>query len=151
MSQDQYNRMSLEGLLLESAKAEASGVFIQTELDPLWLERGGRFAIRGYSIFKVAVPLAAALLMAFGLSWIGRTSTTTDVTSSYPIASSDCPGLDSTEFTLASFSTCVTGPNGSIASSECLCADFDRDGDVDLLDFGRLQLEVDSPSAANPT
>jgi len=141
--------MSLEGQLLESARAESAGVFIQTELDPLWLYRGRRFAIRGFSIFKVAVPLAAALLMAVGLSWVGRTSAPDDVPSNLQMASSDCPGLDSTEFTLASFSSCVTGPNGSITSSECLCADLDRDGDVDLLDFGRLQLQVDTTSAAN--
>ncbi len=40
------------------------------------------------------------------------------------------------------WSACFTGPGGGVPSDVCLAADFDADGDVDLADFGHLELTL---------
>ncbi|NOT02177.1 MAG: hypothetical protein HOP29_16325 [Phycisphaerales bacterium] len=42
-------------------------------------------------------------------------------------------------FDYESFAACQTGPGGG-TTADCICADFDGDDDVDLLDFQVLQL-----------
>ncbi len=39
----------------------------------------------------------------------------------------------------AGFLLCRTGPGGGPISDHCTCADFDNDGDVDLIDWAELQ------------
>jgi hypothetical protein len=52
-------------------------------------------------------------------------------------------------FDYAGFFECVTGPVGPVDppayGSECRCFDSDEDGDIDLIDFGALQLHFNAP------
>jgi hypothetical protein len=40
---------------------------------------------------------------------------------------------------IRSFTDCADGPDNLVAPAECVCSDFDGDGDIDLRDFGYLQ------------
>lgn len=43
------------------------------------------------------------------------------------------------------FSACLLGPDGGIDASPCLCFDVDRDGNVTLGDYARLQAGFTGP------
>ena len=42
---------------------------------------------------------------------------------------------------IRSFTDCADGPGSPFAPAECVCSDFDGDGDIDLRDFAGLQIE----------
>ena len=48
-------------------------------------------------------------------------------------------------FDFDAFGACVTGPGAGLPESGCACFDFDSDGDVDLIDWGGLQLAYTGP------
>ena len=43
-------------------------------------------------------------------------------------------------FDFDAYTECVTGPSGETPTPECVCFDFDGDDDVDLIDWGSLQV-----------
>jgi len=45
----------------------------------------------------------------------------------------------------AGYLLCRTGPGGGPLTEHCACADFDSDGDVDLIDFATLQRLLSGP------
>lgn len=60
----------------------------------------------------------------------------------FPLAASDC-NVDGIVdlYDYVPFVDCVTGPDSGSVSAGCTCADQDQDGDVDLSDWGALQME----------
>lgn len=48
-------------------------------------------------------------------------------------------------FDFADFIDCTSGPGGGLPEPDCACVDFDADEDVDLLDFGGLQVRITGP------
>lgn len=42
---------------------------------------------------------------------------------------------------IRSFVHCADGPGSPLAPAECVCSDFDGDGDIDLRDFAGLQVQ----------
>jgi hypothetical protein len=137
MKPKQHNSESIEQLLAEAAELERAGVFNRTpvKVDSLMAasnRRGGWFSHR----VKVALQMAACLALVMGGAWLwqmaGRTGT-------QQVASN---GLHQPVpvVNMISLTRCITGPADLALSSECATVDFDADGDVDLADFGRIQL-----------
>lgn len=152
MSRKRYNSADLETLLAVSHEAELAGVSTRTVVDVDELTR--RFSASGayprevpvdrwhvVSFLRVAVPLAACLAIVVGLERLdGPVATRRSDTSILVQSDLDCLESGSAPWTsLASFAGCLSGPGQPISTAECACADLDRDGDVDLLDYGRFQ------------
>ena len=58
------------------------------------------------------------------------------------VAAGDLNGdMDVDVFDLPFFNACYTGPD-TVVAPDCSCADLDNDADVDLIDFGQLQIGV---------
>lgn len=152
MSRKRYNLVDVEALLAISHEADAAGVSSRTLVDVD--ELTGRLATltqdpceapadrwRVVSLIRAAVPLAACLAIVVGLGRLGApvAAPLSDTARLVP-SDRDCLGLGTVRWvSLASFAGCLTGPGQPISAIECACADLDRDGDVDLLDYGEFQ------------
>ena len=152
MSHKRYNPADIESLMASSHEAEAAGISTRTVVDVDELAR--HLAASGavphdvpadrwlvVSFLRVAGPLAACLAIVVGLERLdGPVVTPRPNTSSLVRSELDCIGSGTDQWaSLVSFAGCLTGPGQPITLDECDCADLDRDGDVDLLDYGRFQ------------
>lgn len=153
MSFDRYSSHDIEALLALDHEAGEAGVSNRTPIavddlvgQPVEERHGSRVArsaeFKFARFLRAAVPLAACLTIVVGLKQLESPSAIPLSNSSgYSPADSDCTGLDPVPWaSLASFSACLSGPGQPIPSTDCICADLDQDGDVDLLDYGRYQL-----------
>lgn len=153
MSRKHYNPADVEALLAISREAQEAGVSNRTVVDVDELTRRFAAAVaypreapadrwRVVSFLRAAaVPLAACLVIVVGLARLGGpVATPLADTSSLAQSELDCHGSGTVQWvSLASFAGCLTGPGQPISTAECACADLDRDGDVDLVDYGRFQ------------
>ena len=60
----------------------------------------------------------------------------------FPLAPTDCNadgGVDLLDY--GDVEPCLSGPHGGLAFPDCNCFDLDNDGDVDLSDVARFQVE----------
>jgi len=134
---------SIEAGLAELSDAQRAGLFHPTRLDRSWLVDPGtttashrpgwlRFMSRGRT-----VAAAAVLFLAFTV-WTGmfvwQLSSMRGVESATPLTL-----LEGRPSRTAQFVTCLDGPVAD-GKSECRDLDRDHDGDVDLADFGSLQI-----------
>ncbi len=55
-----------------------------------------------------------------------------------PVGDCDSDGIVGWD-DIHTFSGCADGPGNPFAPAECVCSDFDFDGDIDLRDFAALQ------------
>jgi len=127
-------KYDLEALIEELAVAERSGVFAKTP-QPVAASK----VRAGQSSFFLVSPrwaIAAALLMAAGVWTFMFRSNLSDVRERARMANA-ARSMD-LQMALAS---CSGGPGGTL-SVACERVDFDRDGDVDLLDIGTFQRDL---------
>lgn len=139
MNHDQIQPDPMEVALGRLEAAEQAGVFHKTDVDAARLLRSDNhvtqidFARRVKRILPFA---AAAMLVAgvWGTMWnteLGRLRT-----QKLAMMENDCDG---------SFLKCFQGLRNS--ESVCRTYDYDRDGDVDLADYGTYQMSCDGPVA----
>lgn len=152
MSRKRYNPVDVEALLAISHEADVAGVSSRTLVDVDELT-GPLAALtrdpceapdnrwRVVSLIRAAVPLAACLAIVVGLGRLGDPDAAPlSDTASLVQSDRDCLGSGTVPWvSLASFAGCLSGPGQPISTAECACADLDRDGDVDLLDYGEFQ------------
>ena len=132
----------LELLIAETRLAGHAGVFRQTELDMASLLETPRPSrlVRFYERAVVGLPIAACLAIVVGIATMKPESA--NVTKPTPLATLSHPATGQAKYELCSMdiiAQCVAGPN-TPAVGECMCADLDSDGDVDLRDLGSYQL-----------
>ena len=152
MSRKHYNPADVEALLAISREAQEAGVSNRTVVDVDELTRRFAAAVaypreapadrwRVVSFLRAAVPLAACLAIVVGLGRLGSPVTIPRSDTSVLVQSDlDCLESGTLQWaSLASFAGCLSGPGQPISTAECDCADLDRDGDVDLVDYGRFQ------------
>ncbi len=64
----------------------------------------------------------------------------------FGLAAGDCNDDGSVNlFDFVELNACFSGPGGGLTEPGCACLDFDRDDDVDILDFGRIQSGFTGP------
>ncbi len=152
MSRKRYNPADVEILLAISHEAEVVGVSSRTVVDVDELTRplaalmcnpcdGPSDRWRFVHLIRAAVPLAACLAIVVGLGRLGDPlAAPLSDTAGLAQSDRDCLGSGTVPWiSLASFAGCLSGPGQPISTAECACADLDRDGDVDLLDYGEFQ------------
>lgn len=139
MSHDQFHPDPMEAALGRLETAERAGVFHRTDVDVATLLRSANdlapisFARR----IKRVLPFAAAAVLVAGV-WgtMWDTELNRLRTQKLAMVENDCDG---------SFLTCFQGLRSS--QSVCRTYDYDRDGDVDLADYGTYQMSCDGPVA----
>jgi len=127
-------KYDLEALVDELAQAEQCGVFARTP-QPVMTPRV-RSGHSGFFLVSPRWAIAAALLLAAGVWTFMFQSNLSDVRERARVANA-ARSMD-LQMALAS---CSGGPGGPL-SQACERVDFDRDGDVDLLDIGTFQRDL---------
>ena len=151
MNPQSHNLDPIEQIMLEADQAGQAGVFRRTPVDAgSLLARGPAVRaswFRRHHHALVGLPVAAclALVTVLGTLHYGG-GPASDMT---PVAVNQAAGPGSFD-AVASQPTlnrqaevlfsCFTGPGQGPIPSECSSADYDGDGDVDLVDFGEFQL-----------
>jgi len=132
---------AVERMLAEAQELEQAGVFRTTPVDVAALVRSTaprrRFGLtrRVY----VWLEVAACLALVVGLTAVWRQGAgpsgapVIDNTSTIVMGPAQCRGMET-------MTHCFSGPAGAPPTNECICVDFDGDGDVDLADYGEFQL-----------
>ena len=144
MTEPRRQPEDLEGLLAELQQLEEAGVFRRTPVSPTTLVGGSAGPVRRpwHRVF-VGLQVAASVALIVGVASLwrpDRDSGTPMVMK--PVSPSDVASTV-TEVRCGRLETlthCFTGPGMLDMHSECRCVDFDRDGDVDLADYGAFQL-----------
>lgn len=134
---------AFEVVLARVEAAHRAGVFNTTPIDATALLRQSNHmgSIGFVRTMKRVIPFAAAAILVVGV-WGTMWSTQLGKIRGQKLAlvngamENDCDG---------SFLKCFQGPR----STEVICRtyDYDRDGDVDLADFGTYQMDCDGPVA----
>ncbi len=143
MSRNATDNTKLELLIAEARAAEKAGVFSRTPMDVAALIQQPETSrwIRVYERALVALPLAACLALVVGIASMMGGPAGPDIATTPMVSPAAAPsnGPCSPDVIAA----CLAGPNMAV-SDECRCADFDADGDVDLLDLSSYQKQVAS-------
>lgn len=139
MRTDQFQHDPFESALRRVEAAEKADVFRRSPVDADALLRGAS-SLSPLSFTRRAkriVPFAAAAMLVVGV-WGTMWNTQLGKLRSQKLAmvESDCDG---------SFLKCFQGPSNQNAI--CGTYDYDRDGDIDLADFGTYQKTCDGPVA----
>ena len=150
MDHQPHNLDPIEQMLLEADRADQAGVFGRTSLDVSALV-GGRPAaaaswFRRHRQALVGLPVAACLGFVAVVGTLRYAGGTASDAPQVAINGAAVPGsfdMRTPQMAEVLFS-CFTGPGQGPISSECASADYDGDGDVDLVDFGVLQLAEDT-------
>lgn len=137
------NNANLERLIAELRSAEEVGVFARSRVDVAALAASAASPapsrlVMFYERALVVVPLAACLAVVIGIASLAGNPMDAGL-SQTPIASvapAMTPGVDLV-------ASCLSGP-GAQVSDVCSAADFDGDGDVDMLDMSSYQRMVAS-------
>lgn len=141
-----------EDLLRLALEADEAGVFRSTPADACSIMAKAQQEVAGETVVttksgsvlrfgRLVAPLAACVMIVVGISQMWPTNSGQPTMTSSQFANStmmvDSVEKCSADFTL--FQTCFTGPSLDGLTSDCKCADLDRDGDVDFADFGLMQ------------
>ncbi len=140
---DRIEQMQLEAMLVEARDAERAGVFGRTKLDiaavvtDAAVDRRSWVARHRQALIGLPVAACLAFVAVLGTLEFGG-GTTVDLA---PIAQQNpIPPRVISDRPADLLLSCFTGPGQRPVSSECTAADYDGDGDIDLLDYGALQL-----------
>ena len=136
----------IEQLMLEADQAARAGVFGRTRLEAAEVEVGRASWFRRHRQALVGLPVAACLAFVAVIGTlhhagnnandITRVALNTGTSGSFDVATSRAADSRQAEVLFS----CFSGPGQGLVSSECKGVDYDSDGDVDLVDFGALQL-----------
>ena len=148
MSTTAYNT-NLERLIAEVHAAREAGVFNRTNLDVAALNAAvladppaPSWGVRFYERALVGLPLAACLAIVIGIGSMigGPTGNKIGSVAPSPLAALDTNGEPYAveSHGIGFIAGCFSGPGEPVAPG-CGSADLDRDGDVDLIDFGSYQ------------
>jgi hypothetical protein len=134
------NNANLERLIAEVRSADEVGVFARSQVDVAALAASPAPSrlVMFYERALVVLPLAACLAVVIGIASLAGNPMDAGL-SQTPIASV-APGISPGVDLVAS---CLSGP-GAHVSDTCSVADFDGDGDVDMLDMSSYQRMVAS-------
>jgi hypothetical protein len=126
----------LEELLAQVQELEEVGVFNRTPVDPATLVQASPADSRPRRVHRLFVALQAAACLALLVGvislWRGHSGPTSMVDSGTP--NTAAATLSSTNI-----AACMNGPAGLAVDGACEAVDYDKDGDVDLEDYGALQ------------
>lgn len=139
MLNDQFQPDQFESALRRVEAAEKADVFGRSPVDAdALLRSASSMAPMSFThrMMRI-VPFAAAAMLVVGV-WGTMWNTQLGKLRSQKLAmvESDCDG---------SFLKCFQGP--SQQNAICGTYDYDRDGDIDLADFGTYQMSCDGPVA----
>ncbi|HUU83254.1 MAG TPA: hypothetical protein VM243_07090 [Phycisphaerae bacterium] len=135
----------IERLIAQVRDLEEAGVFRQTPVDVASLVQGGRCERPRRLTHRLFVGLqvAAGVALVVGLVTVWRLGVSSDV----PDGMGNSSGADVVNAIPAgqaeqarAVARCLTGPAGGSLAEYCQSVDLDRDGDVDLADYGALQV-----------
>jgi hypothetical protein len=140
MTDQQRQPDELGRLIAQVCELEQAGVFKRTPVnvdslaagDPA--ERPRRLTHRLF----VGMQVAACVALVIGVAAVWRAGMPT----TGPTGMANSSGADlisGTSVVPQMVHQCLTGPTGGPLSADCQSADFDRDGDVDLEDYGVYQ------------
>jgi hypothetical protein len=143
MAEQHHQPDELETRIAQVCDLEQAGVFERTPVDVASLvrdDRANRPQRLTHRLF-IGLQVAAGLALVAGLAtiWLAGPGT------SGPGAVGNSSALETATASAAvgrharTLSQCLAGPAGGLRSSDCLCVDFDEDGDVDLADYGAFQ------------
>lgn len=147
---------NLQQLMVDAIECDKLGVFARTPVSAAGLlsvatgtaDSGSRVRRAGGRVGRViryGLPLAACVGLWFGVGEMVFDGSPTAVPMTKVLESGNGSALvngASKCHDLSIFDGCMTGPESGSLSGECSCVDFDRDGDVDFVDFGYLQRQV---------
>ena len=143
------NPDSIEAGLAELDRAERAGVYRPTPFDRRWLAPANesvRYSPTGWvSLMSRRRWIAAASLVllaggVWGVMFAYHLSTIRPHSRTEPVRLADAGS-----FAAGSVITCLRGPSGD-GRNGCRAGDLDGDGDVDLADYGALQVVYVSQS-----
>jgi hypothetical protein len=142
-----------EQMIADAMAAQQAGVFARTPVDSAALAAAPATQSRPVSLRErllIGAPIAACLAAVLGLAalWGGGTSNsfTTGPLASLDPTQSRAGFQSSAGFDARTITDCLGGPGAAIAD-HCVAADFDEDGDVDLLDLSVYQRSAYQRSA----
>ncbi|MBN1511495.1 MAG: hypothetical protein JXB13_05730 [Phycisphaerae bacterium] len=148
MTQTPHNQDWLERLMAEAAQAERAGVFQATEIEAASLlsrpaVRPSWFRRHQHALVGLPVAACLAFVAVLGTLHYGAPGTFTQVVINSPTGENNMTSDTSVAVghrTADVLMSCFSGPGREFVSTECVTADFDSDGDVDLADFRAFQL-----------
>ncbi|MCH7813141.1 MAG: hypothetical protein IID40_03880 [Planctomycetes bacterium] len=130
----------LESLLAELQECERAGVFRRTPVEvtsAVGAESGtGRSSLT--HLLYVGMQLAACVGLVIGLTAVWRVGN--DLSTPLANSNSSAPVALTIGEVMETLTLCINGPAGEPLSEQCRGVDFDRDQDVDLADFGEIQV-----------
>ncbi|UCG15538.1 MAG: hypothetical protein JSV19_09615 [Phycisphaerales bacterium] len=151
MNPQPHNLDPIEQMLLEADHAGRAGVFRRTPVDAAGL-LAARQAVKA-SWFRrhhhalVGLPVAACLALVTVLGTLHYGGDPASDMTRVAVNQAAVPGAFDAVASQPTLTreaevlfSCFTGPGQGPIPSECSSADYDDDGDVDLVDFGVFQL-----------
>ncbi|MCP4245418.1 MAG: hypothetical protein GY778_00060 [bacterium] len=129
-----------ESLLAELQECERAGVFRRTPVDvtsAVGAESGTGRSSLAHRLY-VGMQLAACVGLVIGLTAVWRVGN--DLSTPLANSNSSAPTALSVGEVMETLTVCINGPAGDPLSERCRSVDFDRDQDVDLADFGEIQM-----------
>ena len=140
------NLDQIEQWMLDADQAARAGVFGRSRLEAADVEVVRVSWFRRHRQALVGLPVAACLTFVAVIGTlhhagnnakdITRVALNTGTSGSFDVATSRAVDSRQADVLFA----CFSGPGQGLVSSECKGVDYDSDGDVDLVDFGALQL-----------
>ncbi|MCB9849657.1 MAG: hypothetical protein H6817_03035 [Phycisphaerales bacterium] len=149
MSLSSSDNIRFEQLIAEAFAAEKAGVFAQTPVDVAALNSGSLAStaapqparrIRFHERILVGLPVAACIAAVIGMASLWSLDSGNNAMTN-PLASLRPVSAQADAFSARAVVDCMSGP-GATVSDQCSAADFDNDGDVDLLDLSAYQREA---------
>ena len=151
MSLQPHDLDPIERMMIEADRAGRAGVFRRTPVDAAGLLAARPAAkaswFRRHHHALVGLPVAACLALVTVLGTLHYGGDAASDLTRVAVNQAAAPGPFDTVASQPTLNrqaevlfTCFTGPGQGPISSECSSADYDGDGDVDLVDFGVFQL-----------
>ncbi len=130
----------LENLLAELQECERAGVFRRTPVEVTSAVAGESGTGRSNLARRlhVGMQLAACVGLVIGLTAVWRVGN--DLSTPLANSNSSAPTALTLGEAMETLTVCINGPAGEPLTERCRGVDFDRDQDVDLADFGEIQV-----------